>query len=152
MKTTLTSIALATLLTPAIAFAGPPDPVPGHECKKAQHIQAHGPKESSGIKSVAKLGELDLQKEFPAIGERKMRAREITIEPGGIVAVHQHEQRPGVAYIIEGEIYEHRSDSEQPLLRKSGDTSFEYSGVIHWWENRSDKIVRALIVDIIADK
>lgn len=152
MKSIIKPLALIVSLSPTFTLADETTIVPSHEYKKAQHLHAKGPVENRGIKSVTKLGELDLQKEFPSIGERVMRAREIVIEPGGIVSVHQHDQRPGVAYIIEGEIYENRSDSDEPILRKSGETSFEYSGVIHWWENRSDKPVRALVVDIVVSQ
>ena len=122
---------------------------PEHERQHAAQTGEHGPKKSQGIKSVSKLGSVDLHQEFPAIGHRIMRAREIVIEPGGIVAVHEHQQRPGVAYILEGEIIEHRNDHPEPLIRKAGDTAFENSGVIHWWENKSNAMVRALVVDII---
>ena len=122
---------------------------PEHERQHAMQTGEHGPKKSQGIKSVSKLGSVDLNQEFPTIGNRIMRAREIVIEPGGIVAVHEHQQRPGVAYILEGEIVEHRNDHPEPLVRKTGDTAFENSGVVHWWENKSNSIVRALIVDII---
>ena len=71
------------------------------------------------------------------------------IAPGGVIAVHRHEGRPGLAYILEGEIIEHRNDAEGTVLRRAGDVSFEKSGVVHWWENVSDARVRALIVDIV---
>jgi len=80
---------------------------------------------------------------------RVLRAREIVIAPGGVIAVHEHNTRPGVAYILEGEIVEHRNDSDKPVLRRPGDAAFERTGVAHWWENRSDKPVRALVVDIV---
>lgn len=125
---------------------------PEHERKHAAKMGEQGPKKSQGIKSANQLGIVELSEEFPNIGNRIMRAREIVIEPGGIVAVHEHQNRPGLAYILEGEIIEHRNDHNEPLLRKAGDVAFENSGVIHWWENRSSKIVRALVVDIIEHK
>jgi len=70
---------------------------------------------------------------------------------GGVIAVHEHQQRPGVAYIIEGEIIEHRNDQNDPLVRRPGDAAFEKTGVVHWWENRSDKPVRALVVDVVPE-
>ena len=146
----ITATLVALLLLPTLAMSSENSVVPQHEYQKAQQLQAQGPTQNKGIKTVTPLGELALEKEFPTMNDRHLRARELTIEPGGIVAVHQHDQRPGLAYILEGEIYEHRSDSNEPILRQKGAVSFEYSGVIHWWENKSDKEVKALVVDIIA--
>ena len=56
--------------------------------------------------SVESLGSLDLSKENGALNEKKLRTRRITIAPGGSVAWHQHQQRPGVAYLIEGSLTE----------------------------------------------
>lgn len=129
-----------------------PKVVPEKEYETAQNLGSTGPKETKGIESVTLLGKVSLADEFETLDNREMRAREIIISPGGVVAVHQHDARPGVAYIIEGEIVEHRNDAPEPLLRKAGAVAFEKTGVVHWWENRSDKRVRALVVDIIESK
>lgn len=123
--------------------------VPEREYETAKKLGLEGPAETRGISSVKKLGQLDLAEEFPPMEGRRFRAREITIEPGGVVAVHRHQSRPGFAYILEGEIIEHRNDHPDPILRKAGDVAIEKTGVSHWWENRSDGIVRALVVDIV---
>ena len=153
IKTYLLLISCVILSFPLYAHEHPEHEVtPKHERDHANQIGETGPKNNQGIKSVATLGSVDLSQEFPNIGNRELRARVITIEPGGVVAVHQHQQRPGLAYILDGEIIEHRNDHPAPLVRKSGEVAFENSGVIHWWENRSDKEVRALVVDIIESK
>ena len=82
---------------------------------------------------------------------RALRVREITVEPDGVVAAHQHKQRPGVAYLVEGEILEFRNDAAAPILRKAGEVVLERSGVAHWWHNQSDKPVKAIVVDIVPD-
>ena len=107
-----------------------------------------GPDKTVGIESVEMLGVNPLGADFPALEDRVMRVRRLVVNPGGVVAVHEHKQRPGVAYILEGEIYEHRSDADEPILRKAGQIAFEHSGVSHWWENKSDAPVTALVVDI----
>lgn len=123
--------------------------VPRHEHTAALQKGLDGPRKSRGISSVVRIGEIDLGDEFPTMVGRQMRARIITVAPGGMVAVHEHDQRPGIAFILEGEIVEHRNDVEAPQLRKAGDAAFEKSGVAHWWENRSTSPVKALVVDII---
>lgn len=123
--------------------------VPEREREIAAQHHAQGPTSNKGVKAVAALGSVDLGKEFPGMEGRALRAREIVIDPGGVVAVHQHDARPGLAYILDGEIVEHRSDSERPLVRRAGDVAFENSGITHWWENTTEKPVRALVVDVV---
>lgn len=123
--------------------------VPDSEQATAGELGAAGPEENRGIESVQTLGEQLLAGEAWVRGERKMRVREITIQPGGVVAVHQHQGRPGMAYILEGSIREHRSDAEGPIERHQGAVSFEKTGVTHWWENTGDDRVRALVVDLV---
>lgn len=122
--------------------------VPEKERQIAQGLQATGPKENKGV-AVAPLGNVSLDGELPGVTGKIMRAREITIAPGGMVAVHQHDGRPGLAYILEGEVYEHRNDETGSVLRKVGAVSFEKTGVTHWWENKSDQRMRAIVVDIV---
>lgn len=148
------TLVLAALFACSTAFAhdyhAALEVVPEHEYAiAAEKRELDGPTETKGVAAVEKLGSVNLGAEFPQMEGYEFRAREITIEPGGIIAVHQHDRRPGFAYILEGEIIEHRNDHPEPLLRKPGDVAVERTGVSHWWENQSDGIVRALIVDII---
>jgi len=126
--------------------------VPSHEHELANKQKLTGPTKTKGIESVALLGTIGLEKDFPSLNGKLLRARELIINPGGVVAVHQHDSRPGVAYILEGEIVEHRNDQPNPILRSKGAVAFEQSGVAHWWENKSNKPVKALVVDIISSK
>ena len=123
--------------------------VPEAEKERAAELLASGPSKTSGITSVDVIGEISLDGEFKSSDGLKMRVRELVIEPGGVVAVHQHDNRPGAAYIIEGEMTEHRSSEPGPVVKKAGDTAMERSGVIHWWENTGDVPARALVVDIV---
>lgn len=134
----------------AIADEGP-QIVPGHEREIAAEKHAGGPTANKGVKAVAALGSVELGGEFAGMEGRVLRAREILIEPGGVVAVHQHDSRPGMAYILEGEIVEHREGVAGPMVRKAGDVAFENTGVTHWWENKTAQTVRALVVDIVPE-
>ena len=107
-----------------------------------------GPTKTEGIESVKALGIVDLGAEFPSLQGHQMRARIFTIKPGGTVARHEHQSRPGYAYILSGKIVEHRNDVKEPLVRKAGDIAIERTGVAHWWENTFDEPVVALVVDI----
>lgn len=132
-----------------LAHAHSPAVVPDREREIARDIAAEGPTENRGVESVTALGAISIAGEFPGVDGKELRVREIVIAPGGIVAVHQHDARPGLAYILEGEIVEHRNDADGPITRRAGDVSFEKTGIVHWWENVSDAKVRALVVDIV---
>ena len=123
--------------------------VPEKEKEHAKKMNFKGPKDSKGIKKVRLMGTVGLAGQFDDVKNRMLRAREVDIEPGGVVAVHQHDQRPGVAYVVSGELIEHRAGGEKPAVKKAGDAAFEQSGVIHWWENKSDKVARVIVVDIV---
>ncbi len=145
----LFSVAATALIATTPATADEVKVVPDAERDLAAKKQIAGPTKNQGIKSVKPLGTSELGGDYPALAGRQLRARELVIEPGGIVAVHQHDQRPGMAYILDGEIIEHRSDTAEPITRKSGDVAFEKTGISHWWENTSKQPVRALVVDIV---
>ena len=57
-----------------------------------------GPAETRGVSSTSVLGGLDLERDFPAMKGYRMRARVVTLDAGGVIAVHQHDARPAVAY------------------------------------------------------
>ena len=78
-----------------------------------------------------------------------MRARVVTLDPGGVIAVHQHDSRPAVAYLLEGEVTEMRGRDEA-ITYGAGQVAFEQSGLVHWWENRSDAPATVLVVDIVS--
>ena len=101
--------------------------------------------------SVESLGSLDLSREFAALQGRMLRTRRITIAPGGSVAWHQHQQRPGVAYLIHGSLVEIRDDGTGPraIQRKAGEAVFESTGVLHGWRNDSDQPASAVVIDLV---
>ena len=100
---------------------------------------------------IEPLGNLDLSGEFSALEGRMLRTRRITIAPGGSVAWHQHQRRPGVAYVIEGTLIEIRDDGSAPrsIQRTAGDAVFESTGVLHGWRNNSDQPAKAVVIDLV---
>lgn len=106
------------------------------------------PDQTKGISSVEVLGYIDLREEFPELHESLFfRLRTLTIAPQGTVALHEHKNRPGVAYILKGAIKEYRGD--EALIREAGQYSFEYSGIQHGWENHTQESVEAIVVDVL---
>ena len=101
--------------------------------------------------NVESLGSLDLSREFAALQGRILRTRRITIAPGGSVAWHEHQQRPGVAYLINGSLIEFRDDGSgtRAIQRRAGDAVFESTGVLHGWRNDSDQPATAVVIDLV---
>lgn len=119
------------------------------EKENAISLGAKGPSETSGIESQL-LAMIPLDREFDVMQAYSLRSRRIRVAPGGVIAVHQHQSRPGILYILEGQMTEHRNDSDTPLTRTKGDVSTEVDGLIHWWANDSGEQAVVHVVDIIA--
>ncbi len=123
--------------------------IPEHEAAAAQRLKADGPTETVGVDKVTPLGSVSLDGEISGAEGKVLRAREFVLAPGATIAVHEHQQRPGLAYILEGELVEHRNDHQGPIVRGVGAVAFERSGLVHYWKNESGRSVRALVVDIV---
>ena len=148
----LSLITLTGLLLPCPAAAA-------HQHHAAQHVTPvseertappDAPSSTTKV-SVESLGSLDLSSEFAALNGRMLRTRRITIAPGGSVAWHQHQQRPGVAYLIEGTLVEVRDDGSGPrsIQRSAGEAVFESTGVLHGWRNDSGLPATAVVIDLV---
>ena len=106
------------------------------------------PTETKGIRSVEVLGQIHLNQEFDGFqSETLMRFRRLTIEPGGVVAQHEHQQRPGVAYILSGAITEHRNGEVRTC--QAGDLAYEIERRYPLVDNQSEEEVVAIVVDLI---
>jgi quercetin dioxygenase-like cupin family protein len=98
------------------------------------------------------LAAIDLEKEPANIKERQLRFRKLTVEPGGIVPWHSHDDRPAIIYVAEGEIVEYASNCADPIMHKAGDIRPETHGTSHWWQNLGNKTVILLVGDVLHDK
>ena len=98
------------------------------------------------------LAAIDLEKEPAKIKERQLRFRKLTIEPGGIVPWHSHDDRPAIIYIAEGEIVEYASNCAEPIVHKAGEIRPETSGTSQWWQNLGNKTVILFVGDVLHDK
>jgi quercetin dioxygenase-like cupin family protein len=117
------------------------------EVKKGAVGMYNGPAEAKGV-SVQNLASIPLGFEIAGMDKRLMRARIFTIAAGGAVPPHPHNDRPGHAYIISGEITEFRNDEDAPKIRKEGDIAVEKKGVDHAWINHTTQPVKVLVVDV----
>jgi len=98
------------------------------------------------------LAAIDLGKQMVGAKDHELRFRKLTIEPGGIVPWHSHDDRPAIIYIAEGEILEFASNCAGPIVHKAGEVRPEVQGTAHWWKNLSDTTVVLYVGDVLHDK
>lgn len=104
-----------------------------------------GPSDNKGTASKP-LGIIDLKSEIDGIGDRQLRSRYITIEPGGHSAAHSHAGRPTLEYVAQGHVIEIRNGVETP--HGPGEMVVATHDISHWWENRGSETVVLVPVDI----
>ncbi len=92
------------------------------------------------------LAEMPLAPEFASSGNRRMRMRILTLEKGGVVALHAHDARPSIEYVLAGTTIETRDGVETTY--KAGDVVSADHTVSHWWRNDGDETVTILAMDI----
>lgn len=80
------------------------------------------------------LGAVDLGPEINVEG-RQLRTRRLVLQPGGVVPMHSHVDRPALIMTIKGEVTEYRSTCTTPIVHRAGEISREAGGISHWWKN-----------------
>jgi quercetin dioxygenase-like cupin family protein len=103
-----------------------------------------------GVTDVT-LGAINLEKQPAKIKDRELRFRKLTIEPGGIVPWHSHDDRPALIYVQQGEIVEYASNCSEPIVHKAGEIRPEVSGTSHWWKNLGKETVILYVGDVRKD-
>ena len=104
------------------------------------------PTENKGV-NVGPPTAIALADQIEGLEGRQLRLRVITIEPGGVAAVHSHKGRPAVAYIVKGTLTEHREGAEAKD-HPAGDTIVEGKDTVHWAENRGSEPTVVVAVDV----
>jgi quercetin dioxygenase-like cupin family protein len=103
-----------------------------------------------GVTDVT-LGSIDLGKQPAHIKGRELRFRKLTIEPGGVVPWHSHDDRPALIFVQKGEIVEYASNCIDPIVHKTGDLRPEVHGTSHWWKNLGKETVILYVGDVRKD-
>ena len=98
------------------------------------------------------LSSIDLSKEMVNLRQRRLRDRHMEIEPGGVVPLHTHADRPALIMVNQGQIYEYSSQCTVPILHNAGEIGRESNGLKHWWKNEGNVTVILTIADIVNDK
>ena len=97
---------------------------------------------------VKLLAALDLGPEIEGMAGRQLRMRMVTFEPGGIFGpIHDHTDRPGMVYILQGTITDHRDGNATEYGPGVGWP--EDKNTTHWLENRGTTPAVEISVDIV---
>jgi quercetin dioxygenase-like cupin family protein len=106
--------------------------------------------ETQGVTSLM-LGTVDLGPEIEGMAGRRLRMRMFTFEPGAVFGpLHDHKGRPGMVYILQGTITDHRDGTATdygPGLGWPEDRS-----TLHWLENRGTVPAVEISVDIVTQE
>jgi len=103
--------------------------------------------ETKGV-SVELLGNVDLGPEIEGMAGRTLRMRKVTLEPGAVFGpVHDHRDRPGIVYILQGTITDHRGGVVTEYGPGLGWP--EDRNTLHWLENRGTIPAIEISVDIV---
>jgi len=103
--------------------------------------------ETKGV-TVQLLAALDLGPEIEGMAGRQLRMRMVTIEPGGVFGpIHDHVDRPGMVYILQGTITDHRNGVATEYGPGAGWP--EDRNTTHWLENRGATPAVEISVDIV---
>ena len=143
-------LALAGMIAGSAATASP---AMAGEClagKMQANVREKVDYKPVGVTDVT-LGAINLEKQPAKIRDRELRFRKLTIEPGGIVPWHSHDDRPALIFVQQGEIVEYASNCEVPITHKAGEIRPEMYGTSHWWKNLGKETVILYVGDVRKD-
>jgi len=104
-------------------------------------------RETSGV-TVTLLATLDLGPEIEGMAGRQLRMRLVTMEPGAVFGpMHDHKDRPGMVYVLQGTITDHRDGVATEYGPGLGWP--EDRNTMHWLENRGTTPAVEISVDIV---
>jgi quercetin dioxygenase-like cupin family protein len=103
--------------------------------------------ETKGVE-VKLLAALDLGAEIEGMAGRQLRMRMVTIEPGGVFGpIHDHKDRPGMVYVLQGTITDHRDGVSTEYGPGVGWP--EDKNTTHWLENKGTTPAVEISVDVV---
>jgi quercetin dioxygenase-like cupin family protein len=79
--------------------------------------------------------------------ERQLRIRKLTIQPGGVIGIHSHDDRPDGSHLVQGELTEYRAGGY--VKRRAKDTVHTAGkNVTHWVANEGSIPAVLIVVDV----
>lgn len=96
------------------------------------------------------LATVELDGEIEGLTGHRLRMRLVTIEPGGVFGpLHDHRGRPGLVYVLEGTITDHRDGVSTDYGPGPGWPEDRHT--THWLENRGPTTAVEVSVDIVSE-
>lgn len=93
------------------------------------------------------LRSIDLTNELDSAKGRPLRMRKVTLQPGGVLGLHNHVDRPAVTYLLQGQMTYHQ-DGKPNLVANPGDGFAEGRATTHWAESTGKVPAVWIAVDI----
>jgi quercetin dioxygenase-like cupin family protein len=93
------------------------------------------------------LRTLDLTTELASTKGRALRMRKVTLQPGGVLGLHNHVDRPAITYFLQGEVTYH-AEGKPDMVGKAGGGFAEGRATTHWAENTGTVPAIWVAVDI----
>lgn len=81
---------------------------------------------------------------------RAVRLRRIIVQPGGVIAWHDHTAIQGMAVLVSGEMVELRNTCLDPLTYHAGDIAMEDAATAHSWRNEGAIPAVILVSHVVA--
>jgi quercetin dioxygenase-like cupin family protein len=102
---------------------------------------------TSGV-TVTLLATVNLGPEIEGMAGRQLRMRIVTFQPGSVLGpIHDHKDRPGAVYILQGTITDHRNGVATDYGPGVGWP--EDRNTKHWLENRGTTPAVEISVDLV---
>jgi len=95
--------------------------------------QSNAPDKSRGV-SRSELAVIDLSVELEGLAGRVLRQHRTTIEPGGVIAEHDHVDRPEIILVFAGRLTDHQGQEAKEYV--AGQSYAVGRKSRHWLENR----------------
>ena len=108
--------------------------------------QRSAPTQTTG-QSEELLRSLDLSAELESTKGRPLRMRKITLQPGGVQALHNHVDRPAITYLLQGQMTYHQ-EGKPDLVANPGEGFAEGRATTHWGESTGKVPAVWIAVDI----
>ena len=108
--------------------------------------QRQAPTQTVG-QSEELLRSIDLTNELDSSKGRPLRMRKVTLQPGGVLGLHNHVDRPAVTYLLQGQMT-YRQEGKPDLVANPGDGFAEGRATTHWAESTGKVPAVWIAVDI----
>jgi len=117
------------------------------ECP-ANRVQAGARAEGFGAQSGV-VGEDIALTPLASDPTKAVRLRRLTVQPGGVIAWHDHSAVQGMALVVSGQATERRNSCLDEMIYRAGDVALEDATTAHSWRNDGDVPAVILVAHVI---